>query len=68
MRWIALAAVLTACSTPEMPGGCPVGLTELGRANSRACIAAYHEEQARQEGRAITKCYNTASGVTCIDG
>ena len=58
--------MLAACQKTTTPEGCPIMLTEIGRAYTQGCIAAYYEERARQSGHGITKCYESAGGFTCI--
>lgn len=60
------ATSLSACVTETTPEGCPVMLSEIGRAQTEACQRAYYEERARLTGGSITRCFNTSSGMTCV--
>lgn len=62
---IAAVALLAGCQATYTPEGCKVRYGQLGAAQTRACIAAYHEQSAREDGQTVTRCYDTSSGVTC---
>lgn len=60
--------LLAGCESATTPEGCPVMISELGRVHMEACIAAYHAEKARFEGRAVTTCRTVGSTTTCVEG
>ncbi|GLO70313.1 hypothetical protein MACH17_18300 [Phaeobacter inhibens] len=67
--FVVCGLLLAGCVEPqETEHGCPIRYTELGRAFTRACIAEYEAEKARLQGRTVTECYETASGMTCVSG
>lgn len=68
MRAIIALLLLAACDGPgsKTAEGCPIGMTEIGRAGTQACQAAYAEEMARAHGGAVTKCLpDGSSGMSC---
>lgn len=61
-----LALVLTGCGpAPTTEEGCPIEVGTFGRARMEACIAAYHEEKARQQGGVVTRCQQVGGSVSC---
>lgn len=66
--FIGTILLLAGCESATTPEGCPVMISELGRVHMEACIAAYHTEKARLEGRAITTCRTVGSTTTCVKG
>ncbi len=62
---VASALVLVGCemATPE---GCPIYLSEIGQARTQACVAAYHEEKARQAGGVVTNCRPVGGAMSCV--
>jgi len=69
-RRLLVLALLAGCSEESLTTkeGCPIMMTELGQAQTRACQRAYYEEQARQRGATITRCMGEADDFTCITG
>ncbi|RMC30085.1 hypothetical protein [Paracoccus siganidrum] len=67
MRILTIMALLalTACDTPTTAEGCPIGLTDIGMAQTRACQQAFHEEMARQRGGTVTRCIGGTGNVSC---
>ncbi len=73
MRMVIMASalvLLASCSEEgwETPEGCRIYASEIMQAQTEACVAAYHAEKARQEGRAVTTCRTVGSTTTCVDG
>ena len=68
LRTLLIVATLAvgACESATTSEGCPVMISELGRAHMEACIAAYHAEKARLEGRAVTTCRTIGSTTSCV--
>lgn len=65
MKRILVAAFTLAACQMTTEEGCPVGMTEIGKAREQACVAAYHEEMARQNGGTVTRCVETGNGMSC---
>jgi hypothetical protein len=68
MRTCVLGGVVMAlfgcgATTPE---GCPIMMTEIGRARMEACIAAYNEEKARAAGGTVTRCTRVGGSLSCV--
>lgn len=55
---------LAACETTTAEG-CPIYMTPEMQAYTQQCVATYHAEKARAAGQPVTRCFNTAGGVTC---
>jgi len=71
MRFLIAAVFLGACVSGEplkTKEGCPVYMTELMQAATQACVQAYYEEKARQQGQTVTKCYGGPGNMTCVTG
>lgn len=69
MRKFALLAFigLTACvDEPRQPGECPVLYSEFGRQLQAECERAAMEAKARAEGKPVTTCVRSPSGMTCV--
>jgi len=60
--------LLAGCESATTPEGCPVMISEVGRAYMESCIAGYHAEKARLEGRAVTTCRTVGGTTTCVEG
>ncbi|WP_323771235.1 hypothetical protein [Antarctobacter sp.] len=71
-KWLMVAALslTVACSEDgwKTAKGCKIYVSEIMQAHTEACVAAYHTEKARQEGRAVTTCRTVGSTTTCVDG
>jgi hypothetical protein len=67
-RTLAALTLLAACdeTLQRTPEGCPIYYGPLLSVQTQACIAAYHAERARQEGRPVTRCYGTPGNMTCV--
>ncbi len=63
---IAITLAISACERATTAEGCPVMISELGQAHMESCIAAYHAEKARLEGRAVTTCRTIGSTTSCV--
>lgn len=59
---------LAGCQGATTPEGCPIYMTEIMQAHTQACVAAYHAERARMEGRAVTTCHVAGNTTTCVEG
>lgn len=57
---------LAACETPTTKEGCPIYVSEIGRAYTEGCQRNFYEEQARQRGATITRCMGGPDDFTCI--
>lgn len=67
MRYLPILLMLAACGpAPTTPEGCPIFMTELMQAQTRACVAAYYAEKARAAGQPVTTCYPSGGTVTCV--
>ena len=60
---LALSSCGEALTTPE---GCPIYMTEIMQAETRACQQAYYEERARMNGGTVTKCFGGPGQLTCV--
>lgn len=68
MRFLTVGAMLlglSACDAAKTAEGCPIGVTEIGMAQTRACQQAYHEEMARQNGGVVTRCIGGTGTMSC---
>ena len=66
MRFIPILFLLAACEEATTREGCPIYVTEMMQAYTAACQQAYYEDQARQSGGTVTRCFPGSGGVTCI--
>lgn len=63
--WLSALLALTGCETPTTAEGCPVMVTEIGRAQMRACQQAYHERMAQERGGTVTRCIGGPGNMSC---
>ncbi len=67
MRAMILLLALAGCVDPTDPAsGCPTMISETGRQWQAECERAAMEAKARAEGKAVTTCVQSASGITCV--
>jgi starvation-inducible outer membrane lipoprotein len=67
-KLIFAALVLAGCESAYTAEGCPIYASEMMQAKTQACIAEYHAEKARLEGRVVTTCRTVGSTTTCVEG
>jgi hypothetical protein len=59
--------LLGGCGEPSTTAeGCPIYYGEIMRAQTEACVAAYHEERARAAGGVVTQCRRVGNDLSCV--
>lgn len=67
MRKLAALMLLAGCGEPAVTAeGCPIYITEIMRARTEACVAAYHAEVAKRQGKPVTRCYRSGAEMVCV--
>lgn len=67
MRAVIVLLALAGCVDPTDPAsGCPTMISEAGRQWQAECGRARMEAEARAEGKAVTTCVQSPSGMTCV--
>lgn len=65
-RTILILLMLAGCGpAPETAEGCPILISEYGQAYTAACIRAFYEEQARLQGKPVTRCFGGPGSMSC---